>query len=764
MHLSKTLLATISILTSLLLSSCSLSRYVPQGEYRLNSTKIISDHKQIDAQSYNSYLRQLPNNSIILLGKVKLALYSTVNQDTTNGWTRFIHKMGEPPVIYDSTLTIRSINELTRAMANQGYMRASIDTLLRFNNKKRKVDVTYVLHPNTPYQIASYKMKLIASDSVSHYIERDSLQALIKIGTPFDSKILDAERSRISTNLRNIGFYRFEKEFLYFEADTTLGSKQVAVTLCLRPGISAVTGNDTIHTRQKVSKISFISGFEPQEASFLAFTDTLKIGNYYFYYSNHSDVRPSVLMENCYLSPGQYYSQEREEKTYDKLAALRALKYINIRFIEDSLDRGQLHCVVLLTPGKNQSFTAQLEGTNTAGDFGVAGSLSYQHKNIFRGSELLKIQARGAYEMISGITNRNNDNYFEAGGEASITFPQFIFPFLRKSFRRTIRANTEFGLSFDYQTRPEFSRDIASIYWRYKWTQKIYHRHQFDLLDINYVYLPYVSNEFKNEYLRDDSYLKYSYEDHLIMKLGYSYNLTNQQPNIKKSILYNLRLSGETAGNLLYGIYKASSADKDNQGVYRIFNTPFAQYVKVDIDFSHLFHLNKWSSIAYHIAAGVAFPYGNSTILPFEKRYFAGGANSVRGWGIRTLGPGTYSEGSTQTNFMNQSGDIKLEFSIEARFKLFWMLEAAIFFDGGNVWTIKEYPNQRGGYFKLDTFYRQIALAYGIGIRLNADIFVLRLDLGAKLYDPSQQAGACWRAYQAGWNDMALHFAVGYPF
>lgn len=384
------------------------------------------------------------------------------------------------------------------------------------------------------------------------------------------------------------------------------------------------------------------------------------------------------------------------------------------------------------------------------------------------------IKLRGAYEAISGLQNYygNNDNYTEYGIESSINFPRFMFPFLSDEFTRNIRATTEFGLKYSFQLRPEYSRTIASTSWSYKWArQKQKVQHRFDLLDISYIYLPWISTRFKEDYLNSaNSIFKYNYDNHLIVRSGYNYYFNSiggvMQNNTTASNSYSVRINFESAGNVLYGISKLIKQQKTSNGDYSILNIAYAQYIKGDLDFAKNVEIDKRNSLAFHAAVGIAYPYGNSTVLPLEKRYFSGGANSVRGWAVRTLGPGSYKGVDNNIDFMNQSGDIKLDLSMEYRSKLFWKLQGAAFVDAGNIWTIRNYETQPGGSFRLNRFYKEIAMAYGLGLRLDFDYFVLRFDGGMKALNPAYSSGKDRYPFlnpNFG-RDFTFHFAVGYPF
>lgn len=318
-------------------------------------------------------------------------------------------------------------------------------------------------------------------------------------------------------------------------------------------------------------------------------------------------------------------------------------------------------------------------------------------------------------------------------------------------------------MAYNLQNRPEFHRRVFSTSWGYKWSEPNHHTsYKLDMIDLNYVYMPWISETFKEDYLDSDdnrnAILRYNYEDLFIMKIGFGLSYNNGTNALKLNV--------ETAGNILNGFASALNFGKNNDGQYTLFNIAYAQYVKGDFDATHIMKLSPGSELVFHGRLGIAYPYGNSKILPFEKRYFSGGANSVRGWAVRGLGPGKYGGSDGRIDFINQTGDIKLDLNMEYRTFLFWKLYGAAFIDVGNIWTIREYENQPGGQFKFNEFYKQLAVAYGVGVRLNFGYFILRFDCGMKAVNPvyTKRSEHYPILYPDLSRDFAFHFGVGYPF
>ena len=770
--MKKGILYTILLYLALSLASCSATKFVPDGSYLLDEVKIHTDNKEIKPSDMRLYVRQNPNSKWFSTIKTQLYVYNWSGRDSTKWFNRFLRKIGDAPVIYNESDAIRSQEEIAKAVQNLGYMGASVKRTTK--TKKKKLKLFYEITSGKPYIVRTLKYD-ISDKKIAEYLRNDSTQSMLREGMLFDVNVLDAERQRITDYLLCNGYYKFNKDYITYTADTARNTHQVDLTLHLLPYKTYVGDTPKEHFQYKINKINFITDYDVLQSSALSsieINDSLHYNGFPIYYKDKLYLRPKVLVDNLRFASGDLYDERNVQKTYTYFGRLSALKYTNIRFFEtQNGDSTQLNCYVMLTKSKHKSISFELEGTNSAGDLGAAASVSFQHRNLFRGSETFMIKFRGAYEAISGLQpGYKNHNYTEYGVETSINFPNFLFPFLTSDFKRRIKATTEFGLQYNYQLRPEFSRTIASASWSYKWMQKQKIQHRIDLLDISYLYLPWISSQFQEDYInkdKDNYILKYNYENRLIVRMGYNYSYNSAGGALVNNTIttnsYSIRAGFESAGNILYGISKMINMRKNKDGEYAILGIPYAQYLKGDFDFAKNIIIDHRNSIAFHAGIGIAVPYGNAKVVPFEKRYFSGGANSVRGWSVRNLGPGSFAGDG---NFMNQSGDIKLDASIEYRTRLFWKFRGAAFIDAGNIWTIREYENQPGGVFEFDKFYKQIAVAYGLGLRLDLDFFVLRFDGGMKAINPKyKKAKERYPIIHPRFSrDFAFHFAVGYPF
>ena len=776
-----------TILFFLLLTSCSTTKFVDEGDYLLDKVKFDTQGESNKNLDYYSYLRQQPNFKAFGLMKWQLYVYNWSGRNERKWINKQLRRIGEAPVILDTTLVDQSVDELTKYLINKGYLNAEVTSDID-TSKQKKAVVTYHIKAHEPYLLSDYVMNLEDKriDSIVRQTapkrnwltspfqsSLDQYVAVVQEGNLFDRDQLEKERQRITSLLRRQGYYAFNRDYLVYQADTTVGNKQVELEMQLRPHrkIDAI-GNveDGEHKQYYIKDVYIISNFDALQQSgddvYAQYTDTMNYkGLNFLYGTNGQTVRRSVLHNSTHITPGKLFNERDVEMTYSSFSALRALRNINIRFDEvEENDTLKLNSYIFTSPAKIQGFGTDLEGTNSNGDLGFAASVNYQHRNLFKGSEVFSAKIRGAFESLAGQKgSAGSDYYMEIGGEASLQFPRFVFPFLNSDLRRKLRATTQLNVSYNRQRRPEYRRDIFSGGWSYIWQDRsnTQARHTFKLIDVDYVSLPKIDSTFLD--LLPETTASYYYKDQFILGIGYNYAFSNYSPQNRLRNTHSLRFSVELAGNLLYGVSSLLGATPNKEGEYELFGIPYQQFVKTDLDISKGLVLDNRNKIAFHFGAGIGVPYSNSTRLPFERRYFAGGANSLRGWSVRDLGPGSMSKDSS--SFVTRVGDVRLEANLEYRTKLFWKFELAAYLDAGNIWTIRPYEDQKGGNFDFSRFYKEIAFSYGLGLRLDFDFFLLRFDTGLKAYDPQRKGSKKWAISNPNFgDDFAWHFAVGYPF
>ena len=764
--------------------SCSTTKYVGDHEYLLNKVTITVDSSQVKAADLKQFLRQQPNYKIFGIFKWPLYVYNWSGRNEKNWLNKQLRRIGEPPEIMDTLFISQSKAEFERYMINKGFLYANVSASID-TSKRKKASVSYTIEANNPFRIQSYTSSVVDTkiDSIFRLqppkltrlgsllrSSPDEFTSLVHPGALFDRDVLDQERQRLTTMLRRRGYYAFHNNYINFLRDSISLQNLVDLELVVNP--FQYRNNESLpearmHQVYYINQVNVMMDYDPLNpglnAGFVPVDSVLRRDLRIYYGKKGRSIRPRVLQRRSYITPGMLYNERSVEQTYSSFSSLRALRYVNIRFDEfEENDSLKLNCTIFTAPAKPHGFGVEIEGTNSAGDLGFASSLNYRHRNLFKGSELFSAGIRGAYESLSA-NDAGAGNYWEFAGETSILFPTFLFP-LNNEFRRRVQATTELKISYNHQRRPEYQRAILSGGWSYIWQDRtnLLSRHMFKLFDINYVYLPFLDDDFVAT-LPETTAL-YNYSNQFIAGTGYTYSFNNYDPLKRGRNTYSFRVGFESAGNLLYslsGLFNAPQKD----GRYKLFGIHYSQYVKGDIDFARSLMIDDRNSFAFHIGGGIGYPYGNSKEIPFERRYFSGGANSNRGWAVRSLGPGSMPV-TEQTTFVYRVGDIRLDANIEYRTKLFWKFEMAAYVDAGNIWTIRSYDYQPGGNFDFSRFYKEIAMSYGLGLRLDFDYFLIRLDTGMKAFNPQIEGDKKWAImYPFDLRDnFAWHFAVGYPF
>lgn len=760
------------IITFLFLASCNPTKYVADDEQLLDKVKISGHLDEMTHDELMDYVRQKPNVRVLGFWRLGLNIYN-LSGNKDNGWNRWLRTIGSEPVIFDSIQVDRSREQLSLYAQSRGYFDAIVtDTI--YSNGEKKCVVDYNVNAGQIYRISSSNINVI-DDSIRPIIQNSMNNTLLKAGQPFDSNLHDAERARITRLMQQNGYYNFSKEHIYFIADSTVGDHLISDSTIVINDIDPLTNLATLPHRQfKIGTVSFNVANTNEDRTTLHPIDSVTYHGLLIRYAQKPVFNNQLLANSCFIKPNELYNIQNVELTQQRFNSLKLFRSTNIKLSEDSTTKitnitpdsiktqrplGLLNCNINLVTGNQQAYSVEVEGTNSSGNLGGAFSIGYSHNNIFRNAEVFDVKMRLATQNQSARDGKEHFFTLETGVDVSLTVPNVIAPFVSHEFNRKRNPSTVFTFAYDYQRRPDFTKSSALTKLSYNWHGSRYVTHTFTPAEINYVSIPTISDNFA-DYIRG-TYLQYSYHDHFIMSLNYTF-LFNQQKVRKLGTAWYFRSSVETAGNLLSALLK--NKEKDNFGSRHFFNIGYSQYVKSDIELRFQ-QSDIWQNhFVYRLFAGIGIPYGNSQSLPFEKSYFAGGANSIRAWAVRGLGPGS-SKGDASLKYHNQIGDIRLEMNAEYRYKMISILEGAIFADAGNIWMLKKSTNKPEEQFS-NKFYKQIALGAGLGLRLNFDYFIIRFDAASKLYDPSKDENKRWviARERYGWNKINFNFAIGYPF
>lgn len=767
----------------LLLSGCNPARHIPEGQFLLNRNQITIEEAEIKRDQLQPYIRQKPNRRILGFYRFHLHVYQLANRGRENSIKRWMkNTIGESPVLFDQALMHSSQQQFELFMQSKGYFNASIESEVNMN--RQRANVSYKVTGNTPYSIRNLQYQ-ITDPHLASYVYSDTSNALIAAGQRYDADRLQQERERISRNLRNLGFFSFSRDFILFQVDSTLGTHQVDIDLLINnPETSRAGGSDSLstgrHRRYVIDQVFIYPDFSPFRTGSTPFdttrffTDRQEEGPvYHFLHNEPMSLRPRAMVQNILIEPGQYFRSRNVELTYNYLSGLRNFRFINLQFSENNQPSkgtisdtlGFLDARIQLARSPSNAFTIEAEGLNSSGNLGVAGNFLFTNRNFFGGAERLNIRLKGALEAAgesarSEVINRLPFNTLELGAEASIDFPKLLLPIPMERLSKNARPQSTILTGINYRQRPDYTRYILNVSYGFEWSENPRKRHYLYPLEISSIKV-FNDSILRSRIPEGNPLILSRYRDHLTGGLKYAYVYNTQQIGRDIDFMY-FRGNFESAGNIMQLASRGMNTSTDENGSYTLFNIPFAQYLKGDIDLRFYKFFERNNNLAIRFMAGAGIPYGNSTVMPFVKSYYAGGANSIRAWRIYALGPGAYSD-SLAIRF-DRYGDIKLEANIEHRFAIYQFWHAAIFADAGNVWFINENPQFPGGEFSFSGFYREIAIGAGAGLRLDFDFFVVRIDAAFPVHDPSLEAGQRWISNWPRFRSWNFNLGIGYPF
>ena len=691
----------------------------------------------------------------------------------------FIQNIGEEPVKYNPVMSAKSAEQIRLYMCNKGFYDAKVEYSEK--TKRRNTEVTYKITAGTPITIDNVSYN-IQEDTLRKYVLADTSSRLFSLGNNLDADVLRAESERITANLKNNGYYSFAKNYITYQIDTIGKDHKADLIVTIEP-IILDNGRAIDHRRSYISQVAVFPNHNGKQAltdgdDYYNDTDTtlhnFKGSPIYFVSHGGRDVKPDVVANEVFVRPGNLYRQNDVTNTYRHLSAFNMYKMVNIEFTPAPA-RDSLNCNIYLTNNMLQAYIFEIGGTNSSGNLGAASSLTYQHKNIFHGAETFDMKVSVALESQNNLGSEQlklHLNTQEYGLEARLYFPRLMYFKALRDFLRDNTPRTYFSAGLNYRQRPDYTRSMVNVNLYYQWQVGKYYTHTFTPIRLSSIHISNTDSTFMR--WLEKLYIKDSYQDHFI--LGSTYSITfNNQSSGKRNYDY-LKLNVSWAGNLLQLANNKLKSEKNDQGAYTvpILNTMYAQFIKTDIDYRHYVKTSDNTTMALRGYLGVGLPYGNSSSMPFTEQYFSGGANSLRAWQIRSVGPGCYSakqdaETEMQKQFPNMTSDMKLEANLEYRFKVFWVIEGAWFADAGNIWSINADDRRTGGDFDFKRFYKEIAVGTGLGLRLDFDFFIFRSDFGLKLHDPSVAEGSRWlvkddRKFMLRKTNWAFCLGIGYPF
>lgn len=767
------------------LGSCTAKRFVPDGKKLVHKNRIEINPKSsaLSKSDLSLLIGQAPNQHFLGSRFGLWTYYMTENRKDKKLWNWVNVKFGQPPVYYDQQSANASSMQMSRYLHNLGYFNNTVSFEPKIHSKT--LTVIYKIHPSLPYTINDLQYS-IQDSAIAALFYRRIDESLLKTGESYNAYKMDDERDRITNQLRNEGYFYFTKDHIVYEVDSNLQSRSVNINLRIENRSLPVAGGGVSlqsHRQYYIRHLNIYPNHQPFQQSSMP-PDTLlhrfrpkglQDSVVFRLFSNGNPrIRPQAFHQIIQIHPGELSSLRATRQTYKGLTNLRIFRASNITFDTtgsrlntDSIAPAQwVDCNIYLQRSKVHSYTIDLEGTNSGGDPGIRGSLVYSNKNLFRGAELFRLRLNGGFEaqrlsaanLPEGDNKSNIFNTTEIGLDVSINFPRFLSPISFGRITRDYQPKTNLVFGFGSQVRPNYERTILRTAFGYDWMSSNTISHLFSPVNLSSVKVnpspgfEAFLNQLTNRRLKDQ------YSNHLIFSLKYSFIFNNQNINRLRDFMY-FRFNIESSGNLL-ALFNKSDLYSFNDGHYELLGIRYAQFMRFDNDFRYYKVLSENNRLVFRTMLGIGLPYGNSSELPFERSFYAGGANGMRGWQFRQLGPGSYSD----TLSIERTGDIHLEANFEYRFPIYSYLKGAFFVDAGNIWYLRNRSDMPGSSFRPESFYKEIAMDAGLGFRLDLSFFVFRLDAALPLRDPAKVESERWRFNDLKLRNTVWNFGIGYPF
>lgn len=763
-----------------LMNSCMPTRRLNERPL-LKANDVVVKGGNVDKGTLSGFIRQENNARLLGVLWFKPWLYEKLDSEEPGNMAQWMQRnLAEPPVYYDKSLAITSASQMEQWLFSKGFFNARVNHRI---DDRDKATVTYKVNTGTPYKLNKITYNFQDS-TLMPFVLADTASSLLQPGEKYDVDLLDDERGRITSMLRNKGFYKFSKDYIRYRVDSTVNSHKVDVFMDLLPRISkANSGNNAqkSHKRYIIDDI-VINPDQTLLSSQTTESDTLVVDykrsknardsvRLQFIHEKPLRVKPRTYARRVSLKNDKYYNFRLVQKTYNGLAGLNITQFVRMDFAEDE-SKGQgdtlgyLDCNIRINRRDIHSVSIETEGTNTAGRPGVAARLVYQNKNLFKGGEVLDLSLSGALEAQSNTSLSQDDaflffNTVEGGADANLQLPKFLLPVKPEFFSRDYHPVTTIHGGYNYQRRTDYKRYLAKVALGYRWRQSQTKRHTLSPIDINAIKI-FTSPGFEERLAQLGKKYQEQYTDHLIASMEYSFIWNTQNVSKTKDFFY-LRSNVETSGLLLDFLNQQAGLGEQGEEYSTLLNIRYAQFLRTDFDLRYYHYLQNNNSLVFRTLMGIGFPYGNSDALPFEKAFYSGGANGLRGWELRSLGPGGYSD--PEGDRYERIGDILMEFSTEYRFPIYSYLNGALFADAGNIWLLNESSSYPDGHFSFDKFMSQMAVDAGFGFRVDLQFFIIRIDTAMPLRIPNREPGARWKPLaDMTFGDLVWNFGIGYPF
>ena len=761
------------LLLCLLCWSCSTTKNLPEGAVLYTGISKIEIQNEDVSEAGRSTVEELeaaldypPNNALLGSSSVRvpfpfgLWVYNAfVNKEgKLSRW--IFNKLAAKPVLISTVNPDVRIKVVRNLLNEYGYFNgATAYELVPDKKDPRKAKIAYQITMNPPYTIDSiYYVPM--RNRVDSFLPRVSGERLIRKGDNFNVVKLQEERERIADMLRDNGYYYFRPEYMLYQADTTITPGKVSLRVVRKEGMSR-----NAFIPWKLGKIDFyLNGYRNEQP-----TDSIRYKDLTIHYEEKLRVRPKVLYDRLYFRPGDRYSQTQQERSQTALARLGIFRYSEFQYAprdtmrrQDTLDL-RIHTVYDLPLDGELELNVTAKSNDQVGPGAV---FSVTKRNMFGGGETFGVKLRGSYEWQTGNkldAGGSKINSYELGLSTTLTFPRLLFPTLGKR-DLNFPATTTFRIYADQMNRARFFKMLsfggdAS----YEFQPSATSHHSLTPFKLAYNLLQHTTAEFDSIADNNKALMK-SLQDQFVPSMSYTYTYDDSPITTKRHHVW-LQGSITQAGLLMDAAYAIAGKPFDKEGK-KLFGNPFAQFIKGTVEARYNYQLGEKQRLVGRIMAGAIYSYGNARTAPYNEQFYVGGANSVRAFTIRSIGPGRYYQSSEENKYayIDRTGDLKLEANLEYRFPIMGDLHGATFLDCGNIWLLREDPDRPGGGLKAGHFFKDLALGTGFGIRYDMDFLVIRFDVGIGLHLPYETGKSGYYNLPRFKDGMGYHFAIGYPF
>lgn len=757
------------ILISLLLASCSGTRHLPEGEklYTGAEIKLESVDKpntRLAKAAAESAVRPSPNK--VFLGiRPKLWMYNAAGEEPKTKLEKWLRKKGEEPVLMSSVKPGATSAIIDAKLFNLGIFKSYTES--KTIEKKRTAKVIYTSNIHDPYVVTNLEYA-IQDDSLSRLILAEKDNSVIKPGQDYNLDNLRNERMRIDAFLKNKGYFYFNPDYLLFKADTSDVNKTVAFKLALKDSLPK-----SALTVYRLNNVNINQNYSLNERRTRNNPDTMIVQDMVFFgKEERMAIKPQVLARSIYLHKHDIFSRQNHLITLNRLMSMGNFKLVQVNFAEstDSVP-GLLDANILMTPMPKRTFRAEIDMVSKSNNYsGPRMNLSILNRNTFGGAELLNLKLAGSFEAQLG--NRNENLYsYSYNPQLELTFPRFLVPFNIRKTSSIYIPKTSLLLSYNFLKRVNyFDMRTFRLVCGFKWKENIRKEHELNPIDISYTSVGNQSDLF-TKLINANPFLEKSYEEQFIAGGSYSFTYNEQMLTGKKLQSY-FHIGTELAGNVfsLGKVIGGKKISSDDPG--KVVGSVYSQYAKLSLDGRTYFTFKDKNKMALRLFAGIATPFGNSSVMPYSKQFFSGGPNSIRAFQINSVGPGTYFQNPDSLGLLQLGGDIKLEMNAEYRFGIYRFFKGALFVDAGNVWLQKSNPSDLGTPFRFSGFMNELAVGAGVGMRIDVSFFILRFDLAMPLRKkPELEDNFRWVTNEidfgsSTWrkDNLVLNVAIGYPF